>query len=942
MSGRILFSVAATMICMGSLVGQVSVSQADEPTIDYATQVQPVLNKYCVGCHNPDDLEGGISLASFSGLSDGLEDGPAVLAGQAKASVLFRVMAGLAEPKMPPDDLDGPTPAEIELVGNWIDAGAKAPKDFDNLRPKLIVPEIPTGISTDETPITSLAVSHATARTAIARFASVVLQESDEQTPLHTWTDFPGKVNAVSFSKSGDTLVVASGVVGLYGQADLFDTSSGEKKLSLAGHRDTLYDAQLSPDGDTLATASYDGKIMLWDVATGESKQTIAGHNGAVFDLAFNSTGKVLASASADETIKLWNVETGERLDTLSQPLAEQFAVAFSPDGQYIIGGGADSRIRVWQFVSRNERKINPLRYTRFAHEGAVTGLQFALDGQVLVSTGADRIVRAWETETFGESVILRRSPTAIHAVSVSATDDTLLLGLMDGSVAKQAVMLVGGSSEASRSSGIAKSSDISTVGESVMQVQEQEPNNHIAESQLIQAPATIQGVVCPVADSSLEDADFYRFQANAGESWIIEVNAARNKSKLDSKVEVLTAAGDRIERVVLQAVRDSYFTFRGKNSTQSDDYRVHNWQEMQLNELVYSGGEVTKLWAYPRGPDSGFNVYPGFGSRYTFLGTSAVAHALNEPAYIVEAHQPGEPLVPTGLPVFPIYYENDDDPQRLRGADSYIDFVAPADEEYLIKICDVRGFGGEDYKYELQVRRPKPDYSVDVKMDGGGVSPGSSKEVTVSVTRADGYDGGVTVDIESLPEGFQASTPIVVEAGQKRAFGVITASAEVEPPTEEALKKIRVTASATIGGSEHSKEVKWQGALKLASEPEVYVRVFSATDDKEPTWSNQSEPLELTIAPGETISALVRVKRKEGFTSRVQFGQTFAGRNLPHGVYVDNIGLNGLMIVKDSSEREFFITADSWVPETTRKFHLRTEQNGNQTSQPVILHVRK
>ena len=70
-------------------------------------------------------------------------------------------------------------------------------------------------------------------------------------------------------------------------------------------------------------------------------------------------------------------------------------------------------------------------------------------------------------------------------------------------------------------------------------------------------------------------------------------------------------------------------------------------------------------------------------------------------------------------------------------------------------------------------------------------------------------------------------------------------------------------------------------------------------------------------------------------------FGGEHSGRNLPHGVYVDNIGLNGLTLLVGESEREFFITAAKWVPETTRPFHLRAEVEGNQTSWPVKLHVR-
>ena len=115
-------------------------------------------------------------------------------------------------------------------------------------------------------------------------------------------------------------------------------------------------------------------------------------------------------------------------------------------------------------------------------------------------------------------------------------------------------------------------------------------------------------------------DADLYRFTAKAGEQWVIEVNAARSSSKLDSFLEVLDSQGVRVPRVLLQAVRDSYFTFRGKDDTESGDFRVFNWQEMKLDEYLYSNGEVVKLWLYPRGPDSGIRDLSGPGKPLGLL----------------------------------------------------------------------------------------------------------------------------------------------------------------------------------------------------------------------------------------------------------------------------------------------------------------------------------
>ena len=128
----------------------------------------------------------------------------------------------------------------------------------------------------------------------------------------------------------------------------------------------------------------------------------------------------------------------------------------------------------------------------------------------------------------------------------------------------------------------------------------------------------------------------------------------------------MLDSAGQPVLRTRLQAVRDSYFTFRGKDSIQFGDFRMFNWREMNLNDYLYAAGEVTRLFMHPRGPDSGFNVYPNEGMRWTYFGTTHTAHALGEPAYIVSPLGPSETPTANGLPIFDVYYENDDDPMRI------------------------------------------------------------------------------------------------------------------------------------------------------------------------------------------------------------------------------------------------------------------------------------
>jgi hypothetical protein len=55
-----------------------------------------------------------------------------------------------------------------------------------------------------------------------------------------------------------------------------------------------------------------------------------------------------------------------------------------------------------------------------------------------------------------------------------------------------------------------------------------------------------------------------------------------------------------------------------------------------------------------------------------------------------------------------------------------------------------------------------------------------------------------------------------------------------------------------------------------------------------------------------------------------------------------DNIGLNGVVMLGGQSERQIFLTAAPWVPETDRNCFAVAKEGGDQASQPLRLKVRK
>ncbi|MGE3806637.1 MAG: c-type cytochrome domain-containing protein, partial [Gemmataceae bacterium] len=726
---------------------------ADQPQASYQ-QAAAILKKYCAGCHNDAEPAGEFSLESYASLSKGTPKGPALLAGDTEGSRLIRVMVGTSKPQMPPKRKPQPKPEEIELLKAWIASGAKGPdgKHPDPLA--IVAPKIKP--LTDQRPITALDLSPDEKLLAVASFSKVSVYDVSSAGPLQqnkpgrVFERFPGKVTSVHFTSDSRSLITASGVAGVGGEATIWNVADGKQIKQFKGHGDLLYDAELSPAGKLLATCSYDRTIKIWNAESGELLRTLAGHNGAVYDIAFSPDGRFLVSASADDTCKVWRVSDGLRLDTLGEPLKEVYTCTFTPDGRHIVAGGADNNIRVWEFTSREKEGINRMVVARFAHQGAIVRLGFSADGKRLVSSAEDRTIKVWDTTDYRELQLTKGEPEVAVGLAVAADGQSYVIGRLDGSLARHKINAVAEQPVAEP----VKPTVTPIPPRAPAQTAEVEPNDHSQQAQEVKLPVQITGTISGRKDGQ-PDSDVFRFTARAGQQWVLEVNAGRSKSKLDSFIEILDDKGERVPRVVLQAVRDSYFTFRGKDSDTSDDFRLFNWKEMHLNDYLYANGEVVKLWHYPRGPDSGFKVYPGQGKRRGVFDTTPLTHALGEPCYIVKPFPPKARLTPNGLPTFTLYYQNDDDAERELGSDSRLFFEVPADGTYLVRIRDVRGFEGTDFKYTLTIRPRQPDFRIRLIGTDPVVGAGSASEFTVKADRIDGFDGPIRVEVTGLPPGF-------------------------------------------------------------------------------------------------------------------------------------------------------------------------------------------
>jgi nucleoid-associated protein YgaU len=457
--------------------------------------------------------------------------------------------------------------------------------------------------------------------------------------------------------------------------------------------------------------------------------------------------------------------------------------------------------------------------------------------------------------------------------------------------------------------------------------VLEAEPNDSAEHATPVAVPGAACGRIEPAA-AQAEDLDHFRFESRAGQTWVIETEAARRGSPLDTRIEVLHADGRPVDRVVLGAVRDSAIAFRGIDSD-TRDVRVENWEEMELNQYLYFQGEVTKIFRMPQGPDSGFVLYEANGRRRCYFDTSACAHANEEACYVVEAHAPGTQLVPNGLPVFTLSFANDDDGERRFGRDSKLTFSAPADGSYVVRVRDVNGRGGDRFTYRLVVRESRPDFRPSLQGSNPVVPAGNGRSFTVVVDREDGFEGPVEVSIGGLPPGFHATQPLVVESGHRAASGTLWAAPDAPAPAKENEATSQLTARAVVAGAAVEKPAGSFGRIQLGPAPKL--RVF-LEPHREGGGAGEGE---IRIEPGRSVPALLRVERS-GYDDLV----TFSVENLPHGVIVDNIGLNGVLLPKSQTTRQIFLTCAAWVPETERFCHALANQEGSPASPPVLLRV--
>ena len=178
-------------------------------------------------------------------------------------------------------------------------------------------------------------------------------------------------------------------LVAVLAQADSPPSESAEPIQVFSGHSGPVYAVDISPGGDLVATASFDGTLKIWNVSDGAERATYSGHKGKVMSVAFSPDGQSLLSGGEDKTVKLWDVplDRASALAVGAGPV--EVFVLHQKSGRLVTGAAAGSLL-IWDLAGKKqERKLEP-------PVPGLRALAVAPSGNLVAAAGDDMIVRVW------------------------------------------------------------------------------------------------------------------------------------------------------------------------------------------------------------------------------------------------------------------------------------------------------------------------------------------------------------------------------------------------------------------------------------------------------------------------------------------------------------------------------------------------------------------
>ncbi len=449
---RSICPIVAGIALLGIVAG--AGRAADEPApkpVSFHTQVHPILQHKCQGCHQPAKASGKLVLTSFESLMKGGDGGGVIEPGKPDESLLVEQLAG-DKPAMP-KNAPPLSAAELALIQRWIAEGAKddtppAAKDpIDQDHPPIYSAQLV---------ISALAYSPDGNTLAVSGYREILLHKADGSGLVGRLVGLAPRIESAAYSPDGKVLAAVGGAPARFGEVQLWDSLTNKLKHSETLGYDVFYGAQFSADGTRLAFGSADKSARIVVLATGQQKVRIDQHDDWCLGAAFSVDGKHIVTAGRDRHLKLMESATGSFIDNITSitpgvlggPL---YCVVRHPQKDEFLTGGDDAVPKLYQMLRTKGRQIGDdfnLVRNYEKQPGRITAVAFSKDGSKLVvasaspyetaprGKGAPGIeARVYKTDDGTRLATLTGHVGSIFAVAFHPNGNLVATGGLDGQV---------------------------------------------------------------------------------------------------------------------------------------------------------------------------------------------------------------------------------------------------------------------------------------------------------------------------------------------------------------------------------------------------------------------------------------------------------------------------------------------------------------------------
>ncbi|MBT7448579.1 MAG: c-type cytochrome [Tateyamaria sp.] len=214
------------------------------------------------------------------------------------------------------------------------------------------------------------------------------------------------KIADVAIAPDGQTLATASwdnkiGLTHIEGLDGSVESWLVDDMILLSGHRAGVNAIAFTQDGQTLYSASMDGTIRSWNLNDPKAPSTvIVKHGFGVNRLIVNDADGWLAYGAADGGTRMVDLNTGETIADFTLGRRPVLSMAYDPVTKMLAIGDGQGYI---MFIDTTVRRIT----TDFKASltGPIWALSYSPDGEYIHAGGIEDIVYSWPVAVMDEHI---------------------------------------------------------------------------------------------------------------------------------------------------------------------------------------------------------------------------------------------------------------------------------------------------------------------------------------------------------------------------------------------------------------------------------------------------------------------------------------------------------------------------------------------------------